>query len=549
MASRTQHEMEPVVRTLVDISDSKAALSAKADMMLERGRWASQVFQRYDRAATMRIVDAVAQAAHDNAGRFAEAAVAETGFGVAAHKTIKNELTAKPLVDFYRDEDFVSPKIDEARKIVAIPRPAGVIVALSPSTNPIATINFKVLLALMTRNAVVVSPHPAARACAVEACRVLSEAAAAAGAPDGVIQVIEEPTIPLIEVFMSSPKTSVVLATGGTAMVRAAYSSSNPAIGVGPGNAPVFVDSSAKLDLAAKRIVDSKSFDNSILCTNESTLITLEEVDQKLRRALQGAGAYLCSEEETERLRRYLFHAKAQGVEAQGVEAQGKVGFNIEALGRDAAWIAKECGIKVPGKTRILVTPITQIGVEEPLSREKLCPVMAYTVARNRSQAIAQSRALLRMTGAGHSAAVHAMDESVAFAFASAVECYRVVVNAPCSQGAAGFGTNLAPSFTIGTGYFGRSSIGENIGPQHLVHWTRMAYNADASEPMGNYHGLSQRLDGPLPEAPSDGVPGSPRPRAPGGLGDLPAMEGLDEVIRAELRQLIAEELRTMLKK
>ncbi len=521
--------MEAQVRTLVDISGSKAAMTGRANLMLERAGWASQVFLRYDRDATMKIVDAVADAAFANAGRFAELAVEETGFGVAAHKKLKNELTSHALVDFYRDQDYVSPRIDEARKIVEIPRPAGVVFALAPSTNPIATLNFKTIMALMTRNAIVFSPHPAARKSCVEACRILEDAAVAAGAPDGIIQIIEDPTVPLIEEFMASPKTDVILATGGTAMVRAAYSSSNPAIGVGPGNAPVYVDSSADLDKAAKRIVASKSFDNSVLCTNESTLITLDEVDQRLRRSLQQAGAYVCSDDEVAQLRTYLFHDR---------------GFNIEAIGRDATWIAGECGIKVPGKTKILLAPITQIGIEEPLSKEKLCPVLAYHVASSRGQAIAQARALLRLTGAGHSAAIHANDPAVPLAYASAVESYRVVVNAPCSQGAAGFDTNLAPTFTIGTGFFGRSSIGENIGPHHLIHWTRLAHNTAADEVMGDYRGLRQQLDGPLQQAPSDGVPGlSMAPRQ-----QQPASAAIDASTREELRRLIAEELRAALK-
>ena len=262
-------------------------------------------------------------------------------------------------MDFYRDDDFVNPRIDEQRKMVEIPRPAGVILALTPSTNPIATINYKVLISLMTRNAIVISPHPAARECSVEAGRILSAAATEAGAPDGVIQIIEDPGIPLVEQLMGSPKTSVILATGGTAMVRSAYSSSNPAIGVGPGNAPAFVDSSADVDKAAKRIVESKSFDNSALCTNESVLIALEEIDARLRQSLKQAKAYVCNEDDVDRLRRYLFHDG---------------GFNIECIGRDAVWIAQECGIRVPEGTLVLLAPITQIGVEEPLSREKALP-------------------------------------------------------------------------------------------------------------------------------------------------------------------------------
>ncbi|HHN73094.1 MAG TPA: aldehyde dehydrogenase family protein, partial [Thermopetrobacter sp.] len=272
--------MDAQIHTLVDISDTEAARKGRADMMLERARWAASAFQRYDRDATMAIVEAVAAKAHDQAAHFAEAVVAESGFGVAAHKKIKNELTAHPLVDFYREQDFVNPRVDEARKIVEIPRPAGVIFALTPSTNPIATLNFKVLMALMTRNAIVISPHPAVREASVAAARALCEAAEAAGAPEAVVQIIEEPSIPLVEAFMHSPKTNVILATGGTAMGRAAYSSSNPAIGVGPGNAPVYVDAGADIAQAAKRIVESKSFDNSVLCTNESVLITTPEAER-----------------------------------------------------------------------------------------------------------------------------------------------------------------------------------------------------------------------------------------------------------------------------
>ncbi len=524
--------MEPQVRTLVDISASRAALSGRADMVLERARWAAEVFRRYDRNATMAIVDAVAATAHEHAGRYADWAVEETGFGVAAHKKIKNELTAHPLVDFYRDHDYVNSRIDETSKIVEIPRPAGVIMALTPSTNPIATINYKILISLMTRNAIVISPHPAALECSVDAAHRLAESAIAAGAPDGVIQIIEDPSIPLVEELMGSPKTSVTLATGGSAMVRSAYSSSNPAIGVGPGNAPVFVDSTADIDKAAKRIVDSKSFDNSALCTNESVIITLTDVDSRLRQSFKQAKAYVCTEDDVERLRRYLFHDR---------------GFNVECVGRDAHWIAQECGIRVPDGTLVLLAPITQIGVEEPLSKEKLCPVLAYHVVKSRGQAIAQARAVLRIAGAGHSAAVHAMDEKVAIDYASAVEAYRVVVNAPCTQGAAGFQTGLPPTFTVGTGFFGRSSIGENIGPQHLMHWTKMAYNSDASETFGNYHGLDAGFAGPLPEAPSDGVPGS-NGYVNRSYSTSADANGASAVTRDELRRMITEELQAVLK-
>ena len=266
--------LKPEVRELVDISQSQAARASRADMMLERARWAAEVFHRYDRELTLKIADAVARMAHEKAGFYADWAVRETGFGVAEHKKIKNEMTSIPFVDGYRERDFVSPRILEKKKIIEIPRPAGVVFGLIPSTNPIATVNFKTLLALLTRNAIILSPHPAARECCIDAARTLAAAAEEAGAPEAAIQIVEEPTIPLIEEFMGSPKVGVILATGGTAMVRAAYSSSSPAIGVGPGNAPVFVDESADIRKAASRIVDSKSFDNSVLCTSESVLLT-----------------------------------------------------------------------------------------------------------------------------------------------------------------------------------------------------------------------------------------------------------------------------------
>ena len=520
--------MDTAVQRVLDISQSAAALQAKAELVLENGRWAAAEFGRYDRQKTQAIVEAVASTAHAKAGDLAERTVKETGFGVAAHKKQKNELSSQGLVQHYADWDFINPKLDEASKIVEIPRPAGVIFALVPSTNPIATINFKILSALMTRNAIVISPHPAAREVSVEAVRSLAEVAEKNGAPTGSIQVIEQPTLPLIEEFMRSAKTDVILATGGHAMVRAAYSSSNPAIGVGPGNAPVYVDPSAEPRSAAALIVESKSFDNSVLCTNESVLFCLDENQQALLAELRRAGCHICSEEDTSRLRSYLFHER---------------GFNVEALGRDAAWIAKQAGIKAGPKTQVLAAPIRLIGVDEPLSREKLCPVLGLYTARSRDQALTQARTLLRLSGTGHSAAIHATDVDIIRRYALAVEAYRVVVNAPCSQGAAGFATHLPPTFTIGTGFFGRSSIGENIGPQHLVNWARIAWGTEAVLPTDMQTLLELDHKGPLPIAPADGVPGAARP-----LRELAGTQPGDLQLRDEIRKIIAEELRDALR-
>jgi acyl-CoA reductase-like NAD-dependent aldehyde dehydrogenase len=500
----------------VSDAETPQAIEARARMMLERAHWAATAFAGFDRARTLRIAQAAADAGFAQAAHYAEWAVRETGFGVAEHKKIKNELCSRGLFEHYRDEDFVGKRIDGERKIVEFARPAGVILALAPSTNPVSTVFFKIILALLTRNAVVISPHPLAKGCCADAARLMADAAAKAGAPDGAIQVIAEPTIPLIEALMSDPRTDVILATGGTAVVRAAYRSGNPAIGVGPGNAPVFVDATADLAKAAARIVASKSFDNSILCTNESVLVAEESIAGRLERHLQGEGAHLCEGEDLAKLRDYLFPQDR---------------FNAKTIGKDATWIAKEAGLRVPSRAKVLLAPFDLAVPEEPFAREKLCPVLGYVRVPHAKRGIAVSRAIMRGAGGGHSAAIHSRDPKTIMAFAAALSALRVAVNSPCSTGAAGFDTNLAPSMTIGTGYIGRSSIGENVGPRHLVNWVRIAYDKDPAEAMGDFSALE-----PWDEASAPAGEGA----AGRGAADLA------EEMREEIRKVILEELRTM---
>jgi len=515
-----------------------------ADMMLQLAEWAAASYARFDRAAVDRVAKAAADAAFALAGPLAEAAVTETGFGVAEHKKIKNEICSKGLFEAYRGQDFCSKRVIADQKIVELPRAAGVVFALTPSTNPVCTVYFKILLALMTRNAVIVSPHPMAKKCSAEAAMAMAKAAEAAGAPVGLIQVIAEPTMPLIDHIMKSPRVAVILATGGTPMVRAAYSSGNPAIGVGPGNAPAFVDASADLNDAAKRIVQSKSFDNSVLCTNESVVVAEEGIADKLLQAMAKAGAYVAKPDEVDDLRNYLF---------------GLGSFNIDALGKSAVEIAAKVGLKVPSSTKVILAPIDRVGIDEALSKEKLCPVLGFVRVPHVHAGISTARALIRMSGAGHSAAIHSSNPATILAYASAVKALRVVVNAPCSQGAAGFGTHLAPSFTIGTGFFGRSSVGENIGPQHLVNWTRIAYSDEAGEAFGDFTGLESWNNQPaLPvgrEAPmtigrlqegSERAPESLFAHPAGGAGIID-----DEIaaMREEIRRIVLEELRSALRK
>jgi len=491
------------------------AVLERSRMMLDRARWAAARMQKLDRGAVLRIADAIANAGHAKAQHYAEWAVRETGMGVVEHKRMKNEACSKGLVDLYRNEDFVAPKIDAAKKIVELPRPAGVVFALIPVTNPVATVFFKTLLAVMTRNAIILSPHPGAKACCADAARLLAEAAKSAGAPDGAIQVIEEPTIPLIEKLMSDERVDLIVATGGPSVVKAAYRSGNPAFGVGPGNAPVLVDDSADLKLAAKRIVASKSFDNSILCTNESTVLAFTSIADRLLEAMKAEKAHICSREETDKLRSLLFRDE---------------GFNIPMIGKDASVIAREAGFNANG-ARILVTPVDLVQPEEKLVREKLCPVLAFARVQNIDQAISAARSITRKYGKGHSAAVHSKKEVNVLAFASAVPALRIAVNAGCSLGASGFETNLGPSMTIGTGFIGGSSIGDNLTPHHLVHYARIAYNKEAAETFGHYEGLDP-LNLPKREAPAL---------------SLAVNNSSDNELRNELRRIILEELKAVL--
>src|SRR6516225_3578715 len=469
------------------LSDPAGVPRARA--MLQRAEWAARAFARYDKRAVDRVVHAAAQAGAAKAREYAEWAVRETGFGVAEHKVIKNIACSTGLVEAYATHDYVTPRFDPAVKIVEVPRPAGVILALTPSTNPVATVFFKALLALMTRSVIVISPHPLARECCADAARTLAAAAVAAGAPDGVIQVVDQPSVPLINALMTDERTQVIVATGGVPVVRAAYSSGTPAIGVGPGNVPVLVDATADLPKAAKRIVDSKSFDNSILCTNESVLIVEDPVADTLLRHLKREGAHLLEPGEAAKVAALLFPGGH---------------FDVRFVGKDAPWIAAEAGLRVPGTTRVLLAPFGMAVPEQPLAHEKLCPVLGLVRVPNARRGIDAARAVLRITGRGHSAAIHSTDPATIMEFGASVEVLRVSVNAGNSLGSSGISTFLAPSMTVGTGFFGRSSLTENLEPKHLVQWTRMVYDRDPAEAFGSFSGLVpwETPTGPVPPYP-----------------------------------------------
>ena len=501
--------------------------------MVERADWAARAYAKYDIATVNRIVDAAASALANRATEFARDTVAETGFGVVDHKTLKNIACSTGIVENYRGQDFVTPEIDEVNKIVAIPRPAGVILALTPSTNPVATVSFKIILALMTRNAIIISPHPMAKRVCVAAAKAMADAAVSAGAPDGIIQIVEDPSIPLINALMTDERTDVIVATGGSPVVRSAYRSGNPAFGVGPGNVPVLVDATADLAKTAARIIESKAFDNSILCTNESVVIAEEAIADKLLMAFAREGAYVLKDEERDAVRNAVF-------------PDGH--FNTKMVGKDASWIAEQAGIKVPVKTKVLVAPFDLAVPEEPLAHEKLCPVLGFIRVPTAARGIDIARAILRIAGAGHSAAIHSTNPDLIMRFSAAVQVLRVSVNVGNSLGASGIQTNLPPTMTIGTGFAGRSSLGENLQPKHLVNYTRLAYNSDVREVMPSFVGLNPWTNptGPVPSYPrasNDRV--QETVHAP--IQREPISQDVAE-LRDEIRKLIVEELHALIK-
>lgn len=514
----------------------------RARAMVQRAQWASRAFATYDIDTVRRAAQAAAAAAAERAAEFAQRAVEETGFGVVEDKIHKNIGCSTGIWETYRSHDYVTPIVDPDSKILRIPRPAGVILALTPSTNPVATASFKVLLALLTRNAIIVSPHPYAKSVTADAVRAMAQAAIEAGAPDGCIQVVDEPSIPIIDTLMTDDRVDLIVATGGSPMVRAAYRSGNPAYGVGPGNVPVLVDETADLTAAAERIVTSKAFDHSILCTNESVLIVVDAVAERFEGHLRRAGAYLCDPDETTAVRSLIFTGDH---------------LDTQWIGKSASDIAAAAGVSVPRGTRILVTPIDRVVPEEMLTHEKLMPVLALVTVPTAARGIDAARAVLRVTGAGHSAAIHSENPDTILAYAAAVPVLRVTVNVGNSLGGSGFETGLAPTMTIGTGFPGRSSLGANLAPAHLVHVTQAAWNLAPSVPMPTLdtdHAWPSPqgpqppypLASNLPGAPSVVGPGAPPPASPGagaGIGDL-----VGDDLRDQVRRLVLDELRSIVK-
>jgi len=441
-----------------DLSSIQQArdLAAAAWEAWQKWRTASQV-------EVDRVCAAMAEAGYHASERLARLAVEETGYGVAAHKKIKNEFGSRVVWESIRDVKTVGIiRHDAERRLYEIAWPMGVIVALVPSTNPTSTAFAKILTAVKARNAIVIAPHPAAISCTCDAAATMAQAAESAGAPKGLISCMTQVSLPGTQELMTHRRTALILATGGSAMVRAAHSTGKPAYGVGPGNVPVYVDRSADIEKAARYIVASKAFDNSTICATEQAVIADRPIAARLAELMQAEGAYFTNSQETDALRRSLFHPDGA--------------MNTAVVGKSAEYVAGYAGITIPRGTRILVTPLTRVGKEEPLSHEKLTTVLAWYVVDGWEQGCDTSIAMIETGGRGHTQIIHATDEKVIMAFGLEKPVFRILVNTMGTLGAIGYTTGVAPSMTLGSGGVGGAITGDNITVTHLMNVKRLAY-------------------------------------------------------------------------
>ncbi|SCG61468.1 bifunctional acetaldehyde-CoA/alcohol dehydrogenase [Micromonospora halophytica] len=436
-------------------------LTARIDALVADGLKALADYDRFDQEQIDHIVRKASVAALDRHAALAQLAVEETGRGVFEDKAVKNIFACEHVTHSMATTRTVGViSRDEINGIVEIADPVGVVAGITPVTNPTSTTIFKALLALKTRNPIVFAFHPSAQRCSVEAARTVRDAAVAAGAPTHCVQWIEEPSVEATSALMHHPGVATILATGGNSMVRAAYSAGKPALGVGAGNVPAYVEASAKLKRAVNDIVLSKSFDNGMICASEQAAIVDDAVYDAALDEFRRLHAYLATAEDKRRLEALLFPA-------------GKL--NPEVVGRTAEWIAEHAGITVPPRTSVILVEVDGVGPDEPLTREKLCPVLALLRAGTREQGLRYAEQMVEFHGLGHSAVIHTEDEALVEEFGQRVKAVRIIWNSPASQGGIGDMYNaFLPSLTLGCGSYGHNSVSDNVSAVNLINIKRI---------------------------------------------------------------------------
>jgi acetaldehyde dehydrogenase (acetylating) len=470
-------------RDLTSIAEARALARRAKQAWLELAEFSQEQIDR--------IVDAMAAAATAAAEAFARLAVEETGYGVVEDKIQKNLFSSQKVYEFIRPMKTVGVIArHEDRRVIEIAEPFGVVAAIVPSTNPTSTAIYKILIAIKARCTIVLSPHPSAVKCITRVAEVMEEAARRAGAPSGSITWMTTVTLEGTQELMKQRDVAVILATGGMGLVRAAYSAGKPAYGVGPGNAPAFIERSANVKKAVHDIITGKTFDNGVLCSTENAAVVEEVINEAVKREFQAQGAYFMNAAEMDAVARVL-------VTPQRLP-------NPALVGKTAVDIAGECGITVPAETRILVAPLAGVGRDYPLSIEKLCPVLAYYVVKDWQEGCERCKQILRYGGMGHTMSVHSQNDQIILEFGLHKPAFRIVVNSPTTHGSVGLSTGLDPAMTLGCGGYGGNITSDNISPRHLLNIKRVAYELAPTVSRWDRASGAPRVDRPrLPSAPA----------------------------------------------
>ncbi|GAB6902053.1 bifunctional acetaldehyde-CoA/alcohol dehydrogenase [Kineosporia succinea] len=451
-------------------AEQTAAVRQQIATLVGNGLKALDEYGSFDQETIDHIVKKASVAALDRHADLARLAVEETGRGVFEDKAVKNIFACEHVTHSMAKVRTVGViSSDEITGITEIAEPVGVVAGITPVTNPTSTAIFKALLALKTRNPIVFAFHPSAQRCSAEAARTVRDAAVAAGAPADCIQWIEEPSLEATTALMHDPGVATILATGGNAMVRAAYSAGKPALGVGAGNVPAWIEKSAKLKRAVNDIMLSKSFDNGMICASEQAAIIDDEIYDEALREFGKLHAYVATDDEKRRLEEFVFGAAAYG------KSCGEAKLNPDVVGRSPVWIAGQAGFSVPPQTSVILAEVDRIGPDEPLTREKLCPVLAVLRVRGREEGLKAATDMVEFHGLGHSAVIHTEDEALAVEFGQRVKAVRVIWNSPSSQGGIGDMYNaFMPSLTLGCGSYGRNSVSDNVSAVNLINIKRI---------------------------------------------------------------------------
>lgn len=439
------------------------------DVLASKALKALEEFKGFTQQQVDRICEAMTVAGVANERYLAEFAVEETGIGNVEDKVIKNHFGTQVVYDYMKDAKSVGV-IDETDGIISIAEPFGIVAAVTPTTNPTSTTMFKALIALKGRNVIILAFHPRAQQCSAAAAKIMLDAAVAAGAPKNCIQWVTQPSIEATDALMKHPDVSIVVATGGGAMVKAAYSSGHPALGVGPGGVPVFIEKSANLHMAVKDVIASKTFDNGTICSSDQSVIFDDHsIAEKTLILFERSGAYLCTEAEKAKLETVMFD-KEKGVPSMSI------------VGKSPQVISELAGFSIPSDRKLLIVPLTTTGGDDWMSREKLSPVLGWYVAEGKDAAIKAAATQLDHGGAGHSAVVFTECEDIAHEFALKVDANRVVWNQPSVHGTIGALYNtLVPSLTLGCGATGGNITTENVGYKNLLNIKRLARRNSAN--------------------------------------------------------------------